>query len=173
MPTIRPIALEDAARFRETLDVVCSERKYLAAVEAPPLAEVGKFVAANVQAGHAQFVAEADGRIVGWCDALPGTVGAGTPHVGRLGMGVLPAYRGKKIGARLLEATLAAARRQGLERIELSVYAANAPAVALYRKFGFEIEGVKKRGRLMDGVYDDVILMALALGPSKGTTAPA
>ena len=78
-------------------------------------------------------------------------------------MGVVMGYRGRGVGQRLVEATLHKAREIGLETIELSVYAANDSAIALYQKLGFEEEGRKKRGRLMDGHYDDVILMALDL----------
>ena len=51
----------------------------------------------------------------------------------------------------------------GLEKIELSVYCSNVAAINLYRNLGFEEEGRKKRGRLVDGSYDDVLLMALDL----------
>jgi ribosomal protein S18 acetylase RimI-like enzyme len=158
---IRLIRETDVPAFHEALDAVCRERKYLAGLEAPPLENVRKFIESNVKSGHPQFVAEADGRIVGWCDAIPGIASAGTAHVGHLGMGVLDEFRGQKIGQRLLEATIEMAQRIGIEKIELSVYSANAPAISLYRKMGFVEEGRKRQGRLVDGVYDDVLLMAL------------
>lgn len=167
MIVIRPIRSEDAPAFREALDAVCRERKYLARLEAPPLESVRLFVEANVRADHPQFVAEEDRRIVGWCDALPGDALSGVTHVGRLGMGVLKDYRRRKIGRRLLDATIEKAVRRGLEKIELSVHASNAPAIALYRRVGFEEEGRKKRAWLVDGEYDDVLLMALDLGKAK------
>ena len=83
--------------------------------------------------------------------------------MGNLGMGVLPSHRGQGIGRRLLEATIEGASKSGLEKIELSVYARNTAAINLYRKLSFEEEGIKKRGRLADGIYDDVLLMALHL----------
>ena len=163
MATIRQIEERDIASFRGALDAVCRERKFLAAFEAPPIESVREFVTSNIKAGHPQFVAEVDGELVGWCDAIPGTETAGTAHVGSLGMGVLKEYRNKKIGHQLLEATIAKARAVGLEKIELCVYCSNESAIALYRNFGFEEEGKKTRGRLVDGVYDDVLLMALHL----------
>jgi RimJ/RimL family protein N-acetyltransferase len=48
-----------------------------------------------------------------------------------------------------------------LERIELEVFASNTPAITLYEKKGFVVEGVKKKARKLDGVYDDMIQMAL------------
>lgn len=152
------------------LDAVCQERKYLARSEAPPLESVRTFVAGNVRASHPQFVAEESGKVVGWCDALPDQQKFGRAHLAVLGMGVLKDYRGRKIGSRLLEAVIAATRLRGVEKIELAVRASNAPALALYRKAGFGLEGVKKRGLLVDGVYDDLILMGLHL---SGPLSPA
>jgi ribosomal protein S18 acetylase RimI-like enzyme len=167
MIAIRPIREEDAPAFHAVLDAVCRERRYLAQVEAPPLERVRAFVRANVQAGLAQFVAELEspsGRaLVGWCDALPGDALSGTRHVGRLGMGVLPAHRGQQVGRRLLAATLARARELRLEKIELTVHASNTPAIALYRRHGFIEEGRRRRAWLVDGLYDDILLLALAL----------
>jgi glyceraldehyde-3-phosphate dehydrogenase/erythrose-4-phosphate dehydrogenase len=66
-------------------------------------------------------------------------------------MGMLPGYRGRGIGERLLRASIDAARSAGFERIELSVYAANERAAALYRKVGFVMEGTRVRGKKLDG----------------------
>ena len=49
----------------------------------------------------------------------------------------------------------------GLERIELEVFVSNAAAIKLYEKAGFVVEGVKKKGRKLDGEYDDLVEMAL------------
>ena len=158
---IRQIQEEDVVQFRDALDAVCRERKFLARPEAPPLAGVQAFIAANVKHDVPQFVAVENERIVGWCDALPGDFG--TAHVGRMGIGLVREYRRRGIGRRLMEATIKKARERGLEKLELSVYSSNEGAIAFYKKLGFEEEGRKKRGRLVDGLYDDVILMALVL----------
>lgn len=167
MPTIRLISETDVPAFRHALDSVARERLYLAAFEAPPIERVEAFISSNVKNGHPQFVAVEDGEIVGWCDAIPGASTAGTAHVGSLGMGVIKEYRGNGIGRQLLEATLSKAKELGLEKIELSVYASNESAIGLYEKLGFSEEGRKKKGRLADGIYDDVILMGLFLNERK------
>ena len=163
MVTIRPIRIDDAPAFREALDKVCRERKYLAQLEAPSLERAQAFVSANVKADHPQFIAEVGGELVGWCDILPGDPASTAPHVGRLGMGVLKEHRHQGIGRRLIESTIKKAKSSGLEKIELTVHASNEPAIGLYRSIGFEEEGIKKRGWLVDGIYDDIILMALDL----------
>ena len=57
-------------------------------------------------------------------------------------MGVAVAWQGKGVGSRLLGELLDIADNwMNLRRVELTVYTDNAPALALYRKFGFETEG--------------------------------
>ncbi|WP_035607310.1 GNAT family N-acetyltransferase [Haloferula sp. BvORR071] len=158
---IRPIRESDVPGFHAAVHAVCREKRYLATVVSPPIEKTALFVSGNVKNGHPQFVADDAGIIVGWCDAIPGS--DGRAHIGRLGMGVLKEHRGQGLGKRLLEATIDEAQRIGLEKIELSVYLSNEPAIALYRSFGFVEEGLKKRGRLVEGIYDDVVLMGLFL----------
>lgn len=45
-------------------------------------------------------------------------------------------------------------------RLELEVQADNAPAQALYRRLGFEQEGVKRLATFKAGRYQDLVLMA-------------
>jgi len=87
-------------------------------------------------------------------------------------MGVLKNRRGNGIGGRLIEAAISGAKARGLEKIELSVYSSNQVALALYRSFGFREEGKRLRGRLVDGIYDDVLLMALDLKMPNQPTDP-
>jgi len=75
-------------------------------------------------------------------------------------MGVLKEHRRQGLGTVLMERTIEEAKRKGLERIELEVYASNTPAINLYEKWGFAREGVKKKARKLDGEYDDIIEMA-------------
>jgi ribosomal-protein-alanine N-acetyltransferase len=67
--------------------------------------------------------------------------------------------RGRGIGYRLLSYSLKTMRGRGLETTFLEVRSKNAPALALYRAYGFEEVGVRK------GYYknpdDDAIIMLL------------
>lgn len=56
-----------------------------------------------------------------------------------LAMAVVPSARGRGIGSALLEALLEQARRDGHEAISLAVDPANAGAIELYGKHGFEV----------------------------------
>ncbi|MFV3334890.1 GNAT family N-acetyltransferase [Pseudomonas sp. NY15437] len=82
-------------------------------------------------------------------------------HCGSIGMGVAVAWQGRGLGTRLLTELMEVADNwMGLRRVELTVYTDNAPAIALYRKFGFEVEGTLREFALRDGVYADVLSMA-------------
>jgi ribosomal protein S18 acetylase RimI-like enzyme len=156
---IVPIERRHIAGFRDVLDAVAREQRYLAMVEAPSLTQVRRFVLTGLRDGMVQFVAVDDGRVVGWCDVRPKPREL-TRHSGVLGMGIAASHRGIGIGSRLLDATLAVAIAGGLTRIELHVLVDNEPAIALYRRFGFETEGTCRHYLRQDGTYRDALLMA-------------
>lgn len=58
---------------------------------------------------------------------------------------VAPTARGKGVGAALLAAAQSDAKTRGAEYGFLEVRVSNAPAIALYRKFGYEAVGVRKK----------------------------
>lgn len=61
-----------------------------------------------------------------------------------LNVGVLPAYRRQGAGAALVSALLAFAKTQRLAFVTLEVRRSNAAAIALYQKFGFAAQGIRK-----------------------------
>lgn len=67
------------------------------------------------------------------------------------------------IAARLLTKLIDEARRQGAARMLLEVRVDNDPALALYRRFGFERLGLRRRYYQPEGV--DAYTMALDLAP--------
>jgi ribosomal protein S18 acetylase RimI-like enzyme len=159
---IVPIAQGHVDGFHRALDLVARERRYLAFLEAPPIEATRTFVLDNIKRGHPQFVAvSAKSEVVGWCDVMP--MGRPTQvHRGVFGVGLLPQFRGQGIGTKLTKKALAAARAFGLHRVELTVRKHNnTGAIELYNKEGFEIEGVQRDAVLVDGVYENVVYMAV------------
>jgi RimJ/RimL family protein N-acetyltransferase len=108
-----------------------------------------------------------DGTLV----ALVGSEIVGSLHVeagrhgyGELGMALVREWRGKSVGSALLFAAIEDARRRGLHKLSLSVFAHNEPAIALYLKFGFVQEGRRvKHYRRASGELWDTIDMGLLL----------
>jgi ribosomal protein S18 acetylase RimI-like enzyme len=154
-----PIERRHVAGFREVLDGVARERRYLAFLEAPPLPRMRRFVLDGLRAGIPQFVAVDQGRVVGWCDVVPKSHET-LRHSGTLGMGVAASHRGIGVGTALLRATLDGAFARGLARIELVVRADNEPAIELYRRHGFEVEGRLRRYIVVDGEAWEALQMA-------------
>jgi putative acetyltransferase len=86
-------------------------------------------------------------------------------HVGEVGLGVHDDHAGQGIGSALLAALVDAGERWlGLRRLQLAVYVDNARAIALYRRFGFEIEGTYRAYAWRDGAYVDAHAMARLSG---------
>lgn len=163
-----PIAEKHISGFHSAVDRVARERRYLAMLRAFPLKGTRQFVRTNMRKRNPHFVALAGSKVVGWCDVLRVERHA-MAHSGVLGIGIVDGYRGKGVGRALLEAALARARRVGLTRVELTVRADNRRAIALYRKFGFVREGVKRSAVRVDGRYYDLLSMAVLFKRSKAS----
>lgn len=159
---ISPIAVANAQSFHECLDAVARERRFLAATQALPFAQIEAFIRDNVVNDAVQFVALDGARVVGWADIFPHWADA-IAHCGRLGMGILPEYRRQGFGEGLVRACMAKAKLKGITRIELEARADNLPAIRLYEKIGFVHEALKRNAMRFDGVYYDSIQMSLLL----------
>ncbi len=152
--------------FYEALKSVASERIYLEMVEPPSLKKVTEFQLGLIEKKGPLFYAlekkENQESVIGWCDLFPDN-NPRLKHRASLGMGIKKQFRGQGIGQRLIEASLAKAVIFGIEKVELSVYTSNTTAIRLYRRFGFEDEGVIRKYRKLDGIYYDCLMMGLFL----------
>lgn len=73
-------------------------------------------------------------------------------HVASFGMAVHPEFQGQGIGSQLLAAALDLADNWlGISRVELTVYVDNPAAIALYKKFGFIVEGTSEAFAMRNG----------------------
>lgn len=109
------------------------------------------------------LVAEVEGKIVGSLNCR-GSYRKAIRHAVTLGMSVDQAYRGQGIGSQLMARAIEWAKDTGIvKRIELAVFERNVIAIHLYQKFGFEIEGKRRKAGFRDGAYHDGLIMALLL----------
>ena len=107
------------------------------------------------------LVAELGGEVVGSCGLHPAGPAVRRRHVMMLGISVASAAQGRGVGSALMAAMCNYADCWlGMLRLELTVYADNEAAIRLYRKFGFEVEGLHRGYAMRDGVYVDAIAMA-------------
>jgi putative acetyltransferase len=86
-------------------------------------------------------------------------------HAGQIGMAVRDDWQGKGVGTALMQAAIDLADNWlNLTRLELEVFIDNKPAIQLYKKSGFTIEGTLARFAYRDGQYVDVYKMARLRG---------
>lgn len=112
----------------------------------------------------ATLVAEADGEIVGTLGVITGRYGFAD-----IGMVVDEAWRGRGVGSALVAAAIDWARGHGVHKLALHVWPRNEAALALYRKFGFEEEGLlRAHYRRRSGERWDAIVMGLLLDEEEG-----
>jgi L-amino acid N-acyltransferase YncA len=91
--------------------------------------------------GHAPFVAEADGQILGTYYLRANQAGGGD-HVANCGYMTGEAARGRGVAWAMCEHSLAEARARGFRAMQFNfVVSTNAPAVALWTRLGFETVG--------------------------------
>ena len=82
-------------------------------------------------------------------------------HAAHLGLAVHDKWQGKGVGTALMKALIDVADNWlNLARLELTVFSDNKPAVKLYEKLGFVIEGTHKKYAFRDGKFADVYAMA-------------
>jgi L-phenylalanine/L-methionine N-acetyltransferase len=106
------------------------------------------------------LVAERGGVVVGNAGVMP-MQPVRRRHAAHLGMAVAREAQGQGVGSALMAAMVDWADRWAqLLRLELTVFTDNAPAIALYRKFGFEHEGTMRAFALRNGAYVDTFCMA-------------
>lgn len=157
---IRRLTLDDWDGWRDVYESVAAEGRWIGG-ELPIDWDPRRPAFERMCEGETSvgFVADVDGRLVG-------QVGGELTPVGRahLGMAIIDGYRSMGIGSGLLEAFVAWARERRAHKVELSLWPWNERARALYEKFGFVVEGERRRHwRRNDGSLWDDVAMGLVL----------
>ncbi|MEJ2766836.1 GNAT family N-acetyltransferase [Photobacterium sp. MCCC 1A19761] len=82
-------------------------------------------------------------------------------HCASFGIAVDKASRGMGVGRFLMEHLLSYCdEKLDLVRLELEVHSNNAAALALYKSFGFEIEGTKRKAVRVEDELTDIVIMS-------------
>lgn len=157
---VRPAEVGDAAALIHILTIVGREGLYIANDGPSWSVAVQEEILRRASAhGQSILVAETNGQVVGSLELVRGTL-AKNRHTANLAMALLPEWRGRGGGGALLGAAHAVAAADGVQKICLSVFATNGPALALYRRFGYQEEGRRSGQFVIEGEPVDEILMA-------------
>lgn len=117
--------------------------------------------ATELAPGDHILVAEVDGQVVGNLGLHSMAKSARRRHIGYIGISVHDEWHGNGVGTALMKAAIELADNWlQYTRLELTVYVDNAAALALYKKFGFEIEGTLRRYAFRRGEYVDAYMMS-------------
>jgi len=126
-----------------------------------PSAELWRKRLAEPPEGTFNLVACAENEIIGQLGLHTFPNHPRRRHAGQIGMAVRDDWQGKGAGTALMQAAVDLADKWlNLTRLELDVYTDNEPAIRLYKKFGFVIEGTLVNYAYRDGQYVDTYTMA-------------
>lgn len=171
MIRIEPVTPEHMPGIWTAYSLIVQERLYFSADEPIDLDSFERWMTAEKGPYGVQLAAVLDDLVLGWCAIQQGSM-ACMHHAGTVFMGLRSEVRALGIGQVLLASALDQAWNNGLYRVQLDVYADNAPAIGLYRKFGFVDEGIRKHAHCRDGCYRDVLCMALLNGDAVAGEEP-
>ena len=126
-----------------------------------PSAEMWRKRLAEMPEGDHIFVAHRGDTFLGFGGLHVAARSPRRSHAMYLGITVGGEHQGQGVGRALMTALLDLADNWlNVLRIELTVFTDNARAIALYKRFGFEIEGTHRAYALRDGRYADTYSMA-------------
>ncbi len=111
---------------------------------------------------HTILVAEQDNQLVGYLEASGGTF-TRSRHTAYIVVGILQAFTGQGIGTLLFQRLEEWAKLRHMHRLELTVMVPNTRGIALYKKQGFVIEGIRREALLINGHYIDEYYMSKLL----------
>jgi putative acetyltransferase len=156
--TIRRATLDDADAMAATFS---APRAMAGTLQLPfPSADRWRTRLGELGPDDYLLVAEVNGEVVGNL-GLHASGRGRRRHVGSIGMSVRDDWQGKGVGTALLTAALDIADNWlNYRRLRLEVYTDNAAALALYEKFGFEVEGTLRQDAFRNGRFVDAYTMA-------------
>ncbi|MBN3553162.1 GNAT family N-acetyltransferase [Fictibacillus nanhaiensis] len=165
--TIRKATEDDAQNIIDFYNVVGGESDFLsfgANEFKRDLEEYRNYITATSEESNSIIlIAETDSTIIGIA-TINSPQKERTKHVGTLGIVVSETYTGLGLGKVLMNELLAWARLNNItKKISLVTNENNVKAIELYRKLGFEKEGLLKHDNFIRGTYHNTIVMGLLL----------
>ncbi|GAK50117.1 histone acetyltransferase HPA2 and related acetyltransferase [Candidatus Moduliflexus flocculans] len=158
---IRPMTVHDAEAIVNIFNPIIATHTYTV-FDTPLTVEAEREFLANFSPRGIFHVAELRDRaeIVGFQSLDPfAPYTHACDHVGVIGTYTALTHHGKGIGQQLSQATFAAAKTRGYEKIFAYVRADNPYALHFYLKLGFTIIGIaKKHAKFPSGYVDEILI---------------
>ncbi|OZT10846.1 GNAT family N-acetyltransferase [Priestia aryabhattai] len=161
---IRVAAISDASALAELRLQIDGETEHLDRVKGEGIIDEEGFreliLIDTSTPNHLFLVAEVENNLVGF-SRCAGSQLQRLMHQVEFGVGVKKDFWGLKVGQELLNQSLLWADYQDFVKVTLKVIETNKSAIHVYKKYGFEIEGVlKKDKKLSDGSYYSTLIMS-------------
>lgn len=145
---VRPLQEADLPAVRALLGTLIRQHAEAEPRIVRPVEELDPFENGGLPADTLRLVAVHDGVVVGFAQ---GGIETSPPHAALCDrryfalydLVVEPAIRRHGVATRLLEACMAWVREQGIEEVELNVFAFNEEAIAFYQRNGFRVQRLR------------------------------
>lgn len=154
----RQLNLSDAEQYLALVNEVKDEGQFLFFSSRFDLKSTIKRIESQTQNSSFFYGAFEDERLIGWIDFSRGAFSE-IEHTAYIGMGIQKGKRGQGIGKILMDKCIESAKENGIEKIELEVFASNKNAINLYEGKGFKEQGRLVKKRKFNDKYDDIICM--------------
>ena len=105
------------------------------------------------------WVAELEGRVVGWTAVTPTSARECYAGVGETSVYVAEGARGRGVGKALLFTQVTEADKAGLWTLQTSIFPENRASLALHHSAGYRTLAVRTRIAQLDGVWRDTVLL--------------
>lgn len=105
------------------------------------------------------WVAELEGRVVGWTAVMPVSTRECYAGVGETSVYVTEDARGRGVGKALLNKQVNESDRAGLWTLQTSIFPENRASLALHRSAGYRTLAVRTRIAQLDGIWRDTVLL--------------
>ena len=106
-----------------------------------------------------RFVAERDGKVVGWVALAPVSSRCCYAGVAEISAYVAEQARSQGVGRALLATAIESSERAGIWTLQTGVFPENEPSLELLRRFGFRALGTQERIGRLHGVWRNVVLL--------------
>jgi len=164
---IRRANKSDAAAMLEYIDIISRESDFLTFGQGEfdkTIEQEESFIDNISKQSNALFIiVEVEGKIVGNLN-FSGGLRPRIRHIGEFGVSVLKEYWGQGIGTKLINYLIEWCKQSGvIRKINLRVRSDNYSAIYMYKKLGFNEEGVVTREFLIKNKFYDCLSMGLLI----------